>query len=92
MILQITLRIISIQMDKESSYLLQLIDCNCNDCKFMERDFKKLENHKLTYRNTGIMDRLTFGNCNKFQKAVSFIPQTCQIDTQNCFEHRKKTL
>lgn len=26
-------------MDKESIYELQKIDCNCNDCKFMERDF-----------------------------------------------------
>lgn len=26
-------------MDKESIYLLQKIDCNCNDCFYMERDF-----------------------------------------------------
>ena len=26
-------------MDKESLIELQKIDCNCNDCKFMERDF-----------------------------------------------------
>ncbi len=25
-------------MDKESIYLLQNLDCNCNDCKFMHRD------------------------------------------------------
>lgn len=25
-------------MDKESAYLLQKLDCNCNDCGYMERD------------------------------------------------------
>jgi len=77
-------------MDKESRYQLQLIDCNCNDCKFMVRDLEKLEEHKKTYEGTGLMDRLAFGDCFKFSKPVSFIPETCQIDTQQCFEHRKK--
>lgn len=26
------------RMDKESTYLLQCVDCNCNDCVFMQRD------------------------------------------------------
>ncbi len=34
---------------------------------------------------------LNYGNCTKFDKPVSFIPETCQIDTQKCFEHRKQT-
>lgn len=76
-------------MDKESAYLLQKIDCNCNDCKFMMRDMEKLELHKQSYEGTGIMDRLAFGNCVKFDKPVSFIPMTCQLETQKCFEHRK---
>ena len=76
-------------MDKESIKELQKIDCNCNDCKSMLRDFKKLELHKESYKNTGIMDRLTFGDCIKFNKPVTFIPKTCQIETQKCFEHRK---
>lgn len=28
-------------MTPESIFELQLIDCNCNDCKFMERDLEK---------------------------------------------------
>ena len=28
-------------VDKESVWLLQNIDCNCNDCKFMVRDIEK---------------------------------------------------
>lgn len=76
-------------MDKESRYQLQLIDCNCNDCKFMERDFSKLEEHKKSYAGTGLMDNLNFGHCLKFNKAVTFSPNTCQLETQECFEHRR---
>lgn len=32
---------------------------------------------------------INYGNCTKFNKPVSFIPDTCQIDTQECFKHRK---
>ena len=46
-------------MDKESIIELQKIDCNCNDCKFMERDLerfnKSLDDHhrwQLNYFNT----------------------------------------
>jgi hypothetical protein len=68
---------------------LQLIDCNCNDCKFMVRDLEKLNRHKQSFAGTGLMDKLNFGNCTKFSKSVSFIPATCQLETQHCFEHRK---
>lgn len=76
-------------MDKESIFELQKIDSNCNDCKFMVRDFVKLEAHKQTYIGTGLMDRLAFGDCTKFNKSVSFIPETCQLETQTCFKHRR---
>jgi len=68
---------------------LQRVDSNCNDCKFMIRDFAALEAHKKSYEGTGQMDRLAFGNCIKFNKPVSFIPTTCQLETQHCFVHRK---
>jgi hypothetical protein len=67
----------------------QLIDCNCNDCKFMVRDLEMLNKHKKTFVGTGIMDKLNFGMCTKFNKSVTFIPNTCQLETQQCFEHRK---
>jgi hypothetical protein len=35
---------------------------------------------------------INYGNCQKFNKPVSFIPNTCQIDTQNCFKHRRDNL
>ena len=132
-------------MDKESVYLLQNIDCNCNDCKFMVRDFDALEQSKqkhnewqyLSFFNTRTKfiresldyriraekekdiekkkelfkkgynilkmakamkysfsndSKIAFGNCSKFNKPITFIPETCQLDTQNCFEHRKNPL
>lgn len=76
-------------LDKESIYLRQLIDCNCNDCKFMIRDTQKLKQHLDGYKGLGISDNLQFGTCTKFNKPVNFIPNVCQIETQNCFTHRK---
>ena len=114
-------------------YDLQKIDCNCNDCKFMERDMsrfnvslEKQRQWQLYYFHTiqkkainaakwwkdekndlEKWDRLlteaenmkfqfdkkhaaiSFGNCTKLNKPVSFIPVTCQLDTQECFVHRK---
>lgn len=32
---------------------------------------------------------LQYGNCEKYGKSVSFIPATCQLETQQCFEHRR---
>jgi hypothetical protein len=73
---------------------LQKIDCNCNDCIFMVRDFEKYKSFDHLYTNengqvTRPSHRLNYGNCNKFNKPVSFIPNTLQLDTQDCFKHRK---
>ena len=29
-----------------------------------------------------------YGYCSKLEKDVSFIPNVCQLDTQECFKHR----
>ncbi len=76
-------------MDKESLIELQKIDCNCNDCKFMVRDFETYKKFDHLYDGTSPSYRINYGNCQKFNKAVSFIPGVCQIDTQYCFEHRR---
>jgi hypothetical protein len=81
-------------MDKESIILLQKIDCNCNDCKFMIRDFDKYKSFDNLYTNekgqvTSPSYRINYGFCSKLDKSVSFITNTCQLETQLCFEHRK---
>lgn len=35
------------------------------------------------------MNKINYGNCLKFTKPVTFMPGTCQIETQGCFEHRR---
>lgn len=69
-------------MNKESVFELQKIDCNCNDCKFMLRNLFRLP-------QKGSPCPINYGHCEQFNKLVSFIPATCQIETQECFKHRK---
>lgn len=33
---------------------------------------------------------INYGNCTKLNKEVSFLPNTCQLDTQDCFKHRRE--
>ncbi len=33
--------------------------------------------------------KINFGYCNKKEISVSFLPNICQLDTQDCFTHRK---
>jgi len=81
-------------MTKESLFELQKIDCNCNDCAFMVRDFEKYASFDRLYTNekgqvTSPAHRINYGRCSKLVKLVSFIPNICQIETQECFSHRK---
>jgi len=78
----------------ESIIERQKIDCNCNDCKFMVRDFGKYKSFDHLYTNsigqvTNPSHRINYGNCTKLSKEVSFIPNVCQLETQQCFEHRR---
>lgn len=79
------------QIDKkESQYLLQKVDCNCNDCFFMKRDLAKFRSYDHLYEGAKSASyRINYGFCEKFKKDVSFIPNHCQIDTQECFFHRR---
>lgn len=98
-------------MDRESRIELQKIDCNCNDCKFMARDFNKYKKWESFHKDIQLKDfnrkkeigeirsnaqfqfdksdLLQYGECSKLDKDISFIPNVCQIETQDCFEHRR---
>lgn len=122
-------------INKESIYELQRIDCNCNECYFMQRDMDRYKKWELFHRQLqedeftkikekaiadaklsidnaindadrksceGVLRKalkmkfqftrdgfINYGFCGKFDKPVSFIPGTCQIETQKCFIHRK---
>jgi hypothetical protein len=47
------------------------------------------EARKLTFVFDESKCSLHFGRCGKFNKDVSFITNTLQIETQDCFVHRK---
>jgi len=72
-----------------ANVLLQQLDANCNDCKHMVRDFEAYNKHNALYNDTAPHYRIQYGKCNKLKKAVTFIPNVCQLDTQDCFEHRR---
>lgn len=60
----------------------------------MVRNFDKYKSFDSLYTNdkgqiTSPSHRINYGNCQKLAKEVSFIPNTIQLETQNCFEHRK---
>ncbi len=122
-------------MASESIIELQKIDCNCNNCIYLERNFDKY-NKWLEWRkqlqfndfekakNKAIQDAqrhidnaidendlkaakgnmrvalkmsfqfdkvgvISYGNCTKLNKEITFIPDLCQVETQTCFKHRK---
>jgi hypothetical protein len=69
-------------MDKDSIYELQKIDCNCNDCVFMNRNMQKPP-------RKFVANPINYGFCVKKNADVSFIPSTCSVENQKCFNHRK---
>ncbi len=70
---------------------LQKIDCNCNDCINMVRDIEKLRSFDYLYKGMEkASHRIHYGRCLEARITVSFIPNTFQIDTQNCFKHRRE--
>lgn len=81
-------------MDKESVFELQKIDCNCNDCKYLERDREKYSSYNYMYMENGKVSnpshRPLYGNCLKMNKPICFLANTCQLDTQKCFLHRRE--
>lgn len=80
-------------MNKESIVELQKIDCNCNDCKHLIRDIEKYKSFDHMYIEDGKVTnpshRPLYGKCGKLNKPIVFIANTCQLETQDCFEHRR---
>lgn len=42
---------------------------------------------KFQFDTKGLMN---YGNCSKLNKPVTFMPGICQIETQQCFKHRRE--
>ena len=55
-------------------------------CEGLLRKVEKLA-AKFIFKREAL---IAYGNCTKFNnKEVTFIPNLCQLDTQQCFKHRK---
>lgn len=119
--------------EKNSVMDLQKVDCNCNDCFFMQRDVERFKeslsthlqwglNHFYTVKNNLLkkadnwnkrgfpkkaapltieankmkfqFDKkevaIHYGNCKKRNEPVSFIPNILQLETRECFSHRRE--
>lgn len=57
---------------------LEKLDCNCNECVFMERDLEKFHRYDALYDKLhgGHKQswRIHYGKCIKFDKEVQFTP------------------
>jgi len=59
-----------------------------------KREFEKaktvrMEADRMKFQVDKKEAMINYGDCAKFKKKVSFIPNTCQLETQECFEHRR---
>lgn len=72
--------------DFEKSQALALFEAQAQD---NPRLIEKAENMKFQFDREGLIN---YGNCQKLNKSVSFLPGLYQHDTQGCFEHRKADL
>lgn len=50
---------------------------------------EEVNNSKFAFNNDA---HISYGFCSKFNKDVSFIPNTLQLDTQECFENRRQSI
>lgn len=52
-------------------------------------DRVKAEADKMRFEFDKSTSMIHFGDCSKLNKSISFIPNICQLTTQQCFKHRK---
>ncbi len=58
-----------------------------NDLERWDALLTEAENMKFMFNKSTAM--INYGYCNKLNKSVTFIPNQCQLETQECFKHRK---
>ncbi len=74
------------ELEKYKTYLLQCVDCNCNNCHFFVRDTEKTK--RLNNNDKIVANKIHYGFCEKIQKDVGEIANICLLHTQKCFLHR----
>lgn len=54
-----------------------------------KRHDEMMRQRRIVTVDTGYKTGLVFGNCAKLNKPITTVPNVCQPDTQQCFEHRR---
>jgi len=78
---------VKINLEKESIFELQLLDCNCNNCGFFVRDIEKTQ--ALNSNEKIIANKIHYGKCDKLNIPIAEIANIALLETQGCFVHRK---
>ena len=78
------------EFDKAKARMIK--SANENNAKGNQDAYKALMKaaNKMTFQANKGEAAIHYGFCTLKNKSVSFIPNTCQIDTQQCFKHRKE--
>lgn len=53
-------------------------------------EYLKKEASKMHFQFDKKQASINYGDCNKFNKKISWIPNTLQLHTQECFKHRRE--
>ena len=61
-----------------------------NYYEIVKSKMHQVEANKFRFQFNRNEAMIQYGDCSKFSKPVSFIPNTIQLDTQECFENRKQ--
>ena len=83
--------------DRKAKYIQSTIESITKYKDFINDSEQKIQKQKnklklllaKKYVYQGNKSPSQYGLCLKFDKQITFIPNSCQIETQNCFVHRK---
>ncbi len=74
------------EFEKEKQLAFEIVDRQENE-QACQAQLRKARKMRFQFDKEGLVN---YGSCTKLNKPVSFIPDICQIETQECFEHRRK--
>jgi hypothetical protein len=60
-----------------------------NQLRYFNLIKEKTKDKSMRFEFDSSEASIHYGNCTKLNKSVSFIPNVCQLETQECFEHRR---
>lgn len=77
------------EFDQRKTRLLDLAEQHKSKGNLSAANALHQEVSKMKFQFDKKSASINYGYCHKFDKEVSFIPGHCQLETQECFMHRK---